>query len=97
MFWPFNVSNCRMKKIFYICTNPIESWDIFTPLTSEDSDQKNVSLLYLYEQNLENSPVSQVWSLNGRTQDTSKENALKNISYQDFLEQIFSHDLSVVI
>ena len=87
-----------MKKIFYICTNPIENWDIFTPLTSEDPAHYHISLLLLHkEQKLENISVPQVWTLNGSTQDKSGRNTLKNISYQDFLEQVFSHDLSVVI
>ena len=87
-----------MKKILYICTNPIENWGILAPLTREDSTQTNFSLLLLHkEQNLENISVSQMWVLNGNVKDMSEGNTLNNISYQDFLEQVFAHDLSMVI
>jgi len=87
-----------MKKIFYICTKTIVNWDIFTPFTHGDSPQSTMSLLLLHqEQLLENVHVSQVWYLNGDEQDRGDGNTQKKFSYQDFLEQIFSHDLAVVI
>lgn len=87
-----------MKKIFYICTKPIENWNIFTPLASGDTAQSHISVLLLHkEQNLENVYVAQVWNLSGSEQDKGNENTQNKISYQDFLEQVFSHDLSVVI
>ena len=87
-----------MKKIFYICTKPIKNWDIFIPLGSKDITQSNISILLLHkEQDLENICVSRVWNLNGSKQDRGVRNTQENISYQDFLEQIFLHDLSVVI
>lgn len=87
-----------MKKIFYICTKPIENWDIFTPITSGDTAQSPISLLLLHkEQNLENVSIAHVWNLNGSEQDKGSRNTQQSISYQDFLEQVFSHDLSVVI
>jgi hypothetical protein len=87
-----------MKKIFYICTKTIENWDIFTPLAHGDSAQSTMSLLLLHqEQHLENVYVSQVWYLNRDEQDRGGGNTQKKFSYQDFLEQVFSHDLAVVI
>jgi len=87
-----------MKKIFYICTKLIENWDIFTPLAHENTAQSNMSLLLLHqEQHLENVRVSQVWYLNKDEQDHGDRNTQKKFSYQDFLEQVFSHDLAVVI
>jgi len=87
-----------MKKIFYICTKPIENWSIFTPLASGDTAQSHISVLLLHkEQNLENVYVAQVWNLSGSEQDKGNENTQNKISYQDFLEQVFFHDLSVVI
>ena len=87
-----------MKKILYICTKYIENWDIFTPSTSENPTQNTISLLLLHqEQHLENVPVSQVWNLDGGDQSHEGVGTQKTISYQDFLEQVFLHDLSVVI
>lgn len=85
-----------MKKIFYICTNLIENWDFFCPVN--DSHQNSISLLLLHkEQHLENVSISHVWELGKDEQDGESVNFQKNISYQKFLEEIFSHDLSVVI
>ena len=85
-----------MKKIFYICTNPIENWDIYTPEAKSDQSPQAISLLLLHQkQNLEHVTVSQIWHLN----ETKKanDNLQETLSYQEFLEKIFSHDLSVVI
>ncbi len=85
-----------MKKIFYICTNLIENWDIFAP--EHDSSQNSISLLLLHkEQHLENVTVSHVWKLDENEQDRESVNFSKDLSYQEFLEEIFSHDLAVVI
>ncbi len=87
-----------MKKILYICTKPIENWDIFTPPVSGDLTQSTISLLLLHEdQHLENVPVSQVWNLNRGEQQNGDVDNPTNISYQEFLEQVFAHDLSVII
>ena len=87
-----------MKTILYICTKTIENWDIFMPSTSEGSDQRTISLLLLHqEQHLENVPVSQVWNLDRGDQSHERGGTQKTLSYQDFLEQVFLHDLSVVI
>ncbi len=87
-----------MKKILYICVKPIENWDIFTLRTSGDSTQNTISLLLLHhEQNIENIPVSQVCNLDMGEQPHDGVNTKKTISYQEMLEQVFSHDLSVVI
>ena len=86
-----------MKKVFYICTKPIENWDIFAPSGSEDT-QRHTSLLLLHqEQDLENVSVSHVWNLKENEQNIGNKNTQETISYQNFLEQIFSHDLSVVV
>ncbi len=85
-----------MKKIFYICTKPIKNWDIYTPEAKSDQAPQAISLLLLHQnQNLENVTVSQIWHLN----ETKKanDNLQETLSYQGFLEEIFSHDLSVVI
>ncbi len=85
-----------MKKIFFICINYIENWDIFTSSEGQDTSQNTISVLLLHQkQDLEKIHVSQVWNL-GET-DTMSTNILKNISYQDFLEQVFLHDLAIVI
>jgi hypothetical protein len=85
-----------MKKIFLICINYIENWDVLTPSESQDTSQNNISVLLLHQkQDLKKMHVSQVWNL-GET-DTISTNIPKNISYQDFLEQVFLHDLAMVI
>jgi len=85
-----------MKKIFFVCINYIENWDMFTPPESKDISQKNISILLLHEkQDLEKIHVSQVWNLSET--DTISTDIPKNISYQDFLEQVFLHDLAIVI
>lgn len=85
-----------MKKIFFICINHIENWDVFTPPESKDTSQNTISVLLLHEkQDLENLHVSQVWNLS--EQDATGANFPKNISYQGFLEQVFLHDLAMVI
>jgi hypothetical protein len=85
-----------MKKIFFICINHIENWDVFTPPDSTDISQNNISVLLLHnKQDLEKIHVSQVWNLSET--DTISMDVPKNISYQNFLEQVFLHDLAVVI
>ncbi len=87
-----------MKKILYICANPIENWDIFVPTTSENSSQNTISLVLLHhEQKLDHVAVSQVWNLSDSGNNAENLIPPKTISYQSFLEEIFSHDLSVVI
>jgi len=81
-----------MKKILFICINHIENWEVFTPPKSQDISQSNISVLLVHKkQDLEKIHVSQVWNL-GETDTISQ-----NISYQDFLEQVFLHDLAMVI
>jgi hypothetical protein len=87
-----------MKKVLYICTKTIENWDIFTSFSSEDSTQSTISLLLLHqEQHLENVPVSQVWKLDRGDHSHRRVETQKTFFYQDFLEEVFLHDLSVVI
>ena len=87
-----------MKKILYICTKTIEDWDIFTSFSSEDSTKSTIFLLLLnQEQHLENVPVSQVWKLDRGDQSHGGVETQKTISYQDFLEEVFLHDISMVI
>ena len=81
-----------MKKIFFICINYIENWDVFTPSESQDTSQNTISVLLLHQkQDLEKIHVSQVWNL------VETDTISSNISYQDFLEQVFLHDLAMVI
>ena len=69
---------------------------MFTPSESQDTSQNTISVLLLHQkQDLEKIHVSQVWNL-GET-DTMSTNIHKNISYQDFLEQVFLHDVAIVI
>ena len=69
---------------------------MFTPSESQDTSQNTISVLLLHQkQDLEKIHVSQVCNL-GET-DTMSTNILKNISYQDFLEQVFLNDLAIVI
>ena len=69
---------------------------MFTPPESKDISQNNISVLLLHKkQDLEKIHVSQVWNLSET--DTISTDIPKNISYQDFLEQIFLHDLAIVI
>jgi hypothetical protein len=69
---------------------------VFTPSESQYTSQNTISVLLLHQkQDLEKIHVSQVWNL-GET-DTIRTNIPKNISYQDFLEQVFLHDLAMVI
>lgn len=85
-----------MKKIFFICSNHIKNWDMFTSPESKDISQNNISVLLLHKkQGLEKIHVSQVWSLSET--DTISMDIPKNISYQNFLEQVFLHDLAIVI
>ncbi len=87
-----------MKKILYICTNPIEDWEIFIPKIKDDQIQHSISLLLLHkEQNLEKNFVSHVWYLKENETKEVNNNFQKTLSYREFLEQVFSHDLSVVI
>ncbi len=87
-----------MKKILYICTNPIENWEIFTPSAGENPSHSSISLVLLYqEQNLDNVSVSQVWHMNESERNTEGLNPQKTLSFQTLLEEVFSHDLSVVI
>ncbi len=87
-----------MKKILYICTKPIENLDILTPPTDEDSSQRTISLLLLHhEQKLDHASVSQVWNLGESEKDKESLVPQNTISYQSFLEEIFSHDVSLVI
>ena len=81
-----------MKKILFICINYIENWDIFTPSENQNTSQNNYSVLLLHQkQDLEKIHVSQVWNL------VETDTISSNISYQDFLEQVFLHDLAMVI
>ncbi len=87
-----------MKKILYFCTNPIEDWEIFIPKIKDDQTQHSISLLLLHkEQNLEQVFVSHVWYLNENETEEVNSNIQKTLSYREILEQVFSHDLSVVI
>lgn len=88
-----------MKKIFYICTKPIKNWDIFTPHESKSpTNNTKFSVLLLYEdQDLQNICASHVWNLNPKKSNVLDSMPIKSMSYQDFLEQIFLHDLSMVI
>ena len=85
-----------MKNIFYICTKHIKNWDIFTPPESIDTNLHNISVLLLErEQDIQNVRVSDVYYLNASECDT--QDKIKNITYQEFLEQVFVHDLALVI
>ena len=87
-----------MKKIFYICTKPIENLDFFAPLDNMAASQSQISVLLLAkDQDLQNIYASQVWKLDSGELDLLDTNAIKSISYQKFLEQIFLHDLPMVI
>ncbi len=87
-----------MKKIFYICTKPIENWDVFAPFDNIPASQRQISILLLNKnQDLQNVHVSHVWKLNPSQEDLEGMNAIQSISYRDFLEQIFLHDLPMVI
>lgn len=83
-----------MKTIFYICTKPIKHWEIFTPTETVNVSSSDISVLLLdQEQDLPNIHASQIWKLASTERDLSTQ----KISYQGFLEQIFLHDLSLVI
>ncbi len=69
---------------------------MYTPPDSKDISQNNISVLLLHnKQELEKIHVSQVWNLSET--DTISMDIPKNISYQNFLEQVFLHDLAIVI
>lgn len=69
---------------------------MFTSPDSTDISQNNISVLLLHKkQDLEKIHVSQVWNLSET--DTISMDIPKNISYQNFLEQVFLHDLAIVI
>ena len=69
---------------------------MFTPPKSKDMSQSNISVLLVHKkQDLEKIHVSQVWNL-GET-GTISTKIPKSISYQNFLEQVFLHDLAMVI
>lgn len=76
----------------------MENWEFFTPFAHENTTHSTRSLLLLHqEQNLENVDVSHVWYLTKDEPNHGDENIHKKFSYQNFLEQVFSHDLAVVI
>ncbi|MDH5415055.1 MAG: hypothetical protein OEW87_13035 [Flavobacteriaceae bacterium] len=88
------IGDWLMKTIFYICTKPIKHWEIFTPPETFNESSSDISVLLLdQEQDLPNIHASQIWKLALTEGDISTQ----NISYQGFLEQIFLHDLSLVI
>ncbi len=69
---------------------------MFTSPEIKDISQNNISVLLLHKkQDLEKIHVSQVWNLSET--DTISMDVPKNISYQNFLEQVFLHDLAIVI
>ena len=69
---------------------------MYTPPDSKDISQNNISVLLIHKkQDLEKIHVSQVWNLSET--DTISMDVPKNISYQNFLEQVFLHDLAIVI
>lgn len=69
---------------------------MYTSPDSTDISQNNISVLLLHKkQDLEKIHVSQVWNLSET--DTISMDVPKNISYQNFLEQVFLHDLAIVI
>ena len=69
---------------------------MYTPPDSKDISQNDISVLLLHKkQDLEKIHVSQVWNLSET--DTISMDVPKNISYQNFLEQVFLHDLAIVI
>jgi hypothetical protein len=87
-----------MKNIFYICTKYVGNWDIFIPSESKDTTLHRISVLLLHrEQYIQNGRISQVCYLNLSEHNTHDTIDCKNITYQEFLEQIFVHDLTVVI
>ncbi len=87
-----------MKNIFYICTKPLDNWDIFTPLENTKESQGQISVLILHkDQDVQNVHASHIWNLNPGESNVLDSSPIKNISYQNFLEQIFLHDLSMVI
>lgn len=88
-----------MKNIFYICTKPIDNWDFFTPIIENTGkSQSKISVLIIHEeQNLPNVHASHIWNLNQGKSNVLDASPIKGISYQKFLEQIFLHDLSMVI
>ncbi len=86
-----------MKTLFYICTKNIDHWDVFTPLEHTQASQNQISILFLMEDhNVRNVPASCIWKLNMDTLHLV-DSSTRSMSYQEFLEQIFLHDLSIVI
>ena len=83
-----------MKNIFYICTKPITQWDVFIPSEA----RATISVLLLHqEQNIKKIPVSQIYSLDTSKQQAQDKDSSKSMTYQEMLEQVFIHDLAVVI
>ena len=87
-----------MKKILFICQNSIENYDSCFPFGEEDPVTNNISVVFLQkETDLKNKSVSQAWNLIANKTRSEEKDKSSNISYQEFLEKVFSHDLSLVV
>lgn len=69
-------------------------WDVFIPSEAKAT----ISVLLLHkEHNIQDIPVSQIYSLNTNKQQAQDEDSSKSMTYQEMLEQVFIHDLTVVL
>ena len=87
-----------MRNIFYICTKNQDDWNTFIPETTGASSEMNLSVLLLQNGlGLPHFPTSQVFVLSHERERGEDSKQYEPISYQRFLEKIFSADLALVI
>jgi len=80
-----------VKKILYIVNGSHQDWELITPTREIESTY----LVVKDEFDSENIPLSQKYILNQG--NDNKGSASNTISYQKFLEEIFSSDLPMVL
>ena len=80
-----------MKKILYIINNPTQDWKTLIPAQGVDS----TCVMVKRDFDSESIPVSKKYLLDSSTTDGDDNS--QTISYQKFLEEIFSSDLPVVL
>ncbi len=87
-----------MKQILYVCTKPVSDWEIFLPQEQRKSRHHNISVLSVdCEQNVDHSALCQFMFIGKKKDEILKIGVYRNIVYQDFLNEVFSHDLCVVL
>ncbi|MEE9232007.1 MAG: hypothetical protein V3U07_00990 [Nitrospirales bacterium] len=87
-----------MKKVFYISTKPVYDWDFIVPSDNKKNTcPMDISILLMQDGlGQKNLPTSSVRVLNSGDEQVDSKTS-EGMSYQEFLEEIFSNDLVLVI